>query len=403
MSETRTPEQSDTATPAPAERPVGPGDVYKHRDGAEARVTHRDRRPDEPLDAPARWWVENLDGTDRRVIAEKDLTADGARIHGPAHDRHRLVTFVRSFYDAQNLRLRFEGRVNAASATTKAGAKKKAARPAMPPADAALLAVWQERLESIEKDAFDVIHGELKRDPVWRGLLDHVPGVGPTMGGVLLGGGFNIYREDTPSKMWAACGLAPGQRRERGKRAGYNPWLKTKVVGVLADCVMKASVRSGDAPRPGDDWTRVEHPWMGASGGEDDDDASGDAPATATSGGARWVRSYAHAYFEYRHRLETAVGPCVGCTDGKRKNTAGKLVVCWNCGGTARGPRGKGPAHRRRMALRYMVKMLLLDLWTFWRGEEGLPVRPSYHEEKHGGHRDGRGSGYGPEAGARAA
>ncbi len=36
-----------------------------------------------------------------------------------------------------------------------------------------------------------------------------------------------------------------------------------------------------------------------------------------------------------------------------------------------------------------MVKMLLLEVWREWRLAEGLPVRPSYHEEKlghvHGG------------------
>jgi hypothetical protein len=31
-----------------------------------------------------------------------------------------------------------------------------------------------------------------------------------------------------------------------------------------------------------------------------------------------------------------------------------------------------------------MVKMMLLEIWTAWREFEGLPVRPSYHEEKLG-------------------
>ena len=42
--------------------------------------------------------------------------------------------------------------------------------------------------------------------------------------------------------------------------------------------------------------------------------------------------------------------------------------------------------HRAQASLRYMIKMLLLDLWKAWRTYEGLSVRPSYHEEKQGGH-----------------
>jgi hypothetical protein len=50
---------------------------------------------------------------------------------------------------------------------------------------------------------------------------------------------------------------------------------------------------------------------------------------------------------------------------------------------------GKSDGHRHQAAMRFMIKMLLLDIWKKWRASEGLPVRPSYHEEKlghvHGG------------------
>lgn len=47
---------------------------------------------------------------------------------------------------------------------------------------------------------------------------------------------------------------------------------------------------------------------------------------------------------------------------------------------------GCSPGHRQKAAVRYAVKMLLLEVWKAWREFEGLPVRPSYHEEKQGGH-----------------
>jgi hypothetical protein len=40
--------------------------------------------------------------------------------------------------------------------------------------------------------------------------------------------------------------------------------------------------------------------------------------------------------------------------------------------------------HRHNMALRYMVKMLLIDIHREWRRSLGLSVRPPYSEEKLG-------------------
>ena len=34
------------------------------------------------------------------------------------------------------------------------------------------------------------------------------------------------------------------------------------------------------------------------------------------------------------------------------------------------------------MALRYMIKSLLGDLWTYWRTKENLPVTPPYAVSK---------------------
>lgn len=44
----------------------------------------------------------------------------------------------------------------------------------------------------------------------------------------------------------------------------------------------------------------------------------------------------------------------------------------------------KTKGHRHNMAVRYMIKEFLADLWTEWRKIEGLPVRPRYSEEKLG-------------------
>jgi len=45
---------------------------------------------------------------------------------------------------------------------------------------------------------------------------------------------------------------------------------------------------------------------------------------------------------------------------------------------------GKSDGHRHNAAIRYMVKMFLLDLWKAWREVENLPIVAPYHEAKLG-------------------
>jgi len=84
----------------------------------------------------------------------------------------------------------------------------------------------------------------------------------------------------------------------------YNPWLKTKLLGVLG----ASFLRAGD-------------------------------------------NKYSQIYRDYKHRLEN------------HKNH-----------------KEKTPGHRHRMAIRYMVKQFLADLYVEWRTMEGLPVSDPYHE-----------------------
>ena len=44
----------------------------------------------------------------------------------------------------------------------------------------------------------------------------------------------------------------------------------------------------------------------------------------------------------------------------------------------------KSKGHRHNMAIRYMIKMFLIDLYNEWRPLEGLPVAPTYTEAKLG-------------------
>ena len=94
---------------------------------------------------------------------------------------------------------------------------------------------------------------------------------------------------------------AAAERPTKGEKLHYNSFLKTKLVGVMGSCLLKAN-----------------SPW----------------------------RKF---YDDYKHRLKSS---------GK----------------------GMSDGHQNAMANRYMVKMLLQELWIDWRTLEGLPVRESYQE-----------------------
>lgn len=195
-----------------------------------------------------------------------------------------------------------------------------------------------EHLIRAEESHIKLIESELLNYPIWTQWMVDVKGCGPLMAGVILSE-VDIAQCNSISALWAYCGLDvvvtvnedTGEITEEGRsrkkhhlrpkqytnRAGeivdtvgitFNPFLKTKLVGVLGSCFIKL----GKGP-------------------------------------------YRDIYDGYKHRLEHH-------------------------------PRHaeKTKGHRHNMAVRYMIKEFLADLWTHWRTLEGLPVRSRYAEEKLG-------------------
>jgi hypothetical protein len=183
-------------------------------------------------------------------------------------------------------------------------------------------------LEGHEKQHFRRLGALLEDVPVFAEFLADVRGVGPAMAGVIISE-FDITQARYASSLWAYAGLdvaKDGRGRSRRKEhlikreyadadgndaerdsITFNPFLKTKLIGVLGPSFLRA-------------------------GGQ-----------------------YAEIYRGYKHRLENM---------------------------PAHVEKSKG--HRHNMAIRYMVKIFLVDLYTAWRTIEGLPVEPSYAEGKLG-------------------
>lgn len=194
-----------------------------------------------------------------------------------------------------------------------------------------------------EKKLFANVEAYVLEAPVYTGFMKGVLGLGPAVAGVILSE-VDIEKATTVSKLYAYCGVDVAKdgfgrsrrkehqiKREYTNKEGdiclkdsitFNPFLKTKLMGVLAANLLKAHGKSVK------------------NGGE----------------GSK----YGHVYYDYRKRIDNHPNH-----------------------------KDKRPAHLNMMGLRYMVKILLLDLWLFWRELEGLEVTPPYHESKlgllHGG------------------
>lgn len=184
-------------------------------------------------------------------------------------------------------------------------------------------------LELQEAEHFKKLSSVLKTYPIYTEYLQDIKGIGPAMAGVIVSE-IDITKATYASSlhMYAGLDVAPdGQGRSRKKEhlvdreyinkegepaikkgITFNPFLKTKLIGVLGSSFLRA--------------------------GEN---------------------KYSTIYKDYKNRLEN-----------HPNHTE------------------KSKGHRHNMAVRYMVKMFLIDLYAAWRELEGLEVAEPYHVAKLG-------------------
>jgi hypothetical protein len=139
-------------------------------------------------------------------------------------------------------------------------------------------------MEKTEARHFSRLGAALKGIPIWDGFLLGVKGVGPAMAGVIVSE-IDIHKAKYASSLWAYAGLdvaADGKGRSRkkehlvesaykdkdgneAKRMGitFNPFLKTKLTGVLADIFIKLRCEPYRSAYDGYKNRLVNHPrWM---------------------------------------------------------------------------------------------------------------------------------------------
>lgn len=199
----------------------------------------------------------------------------------------------------------------------------------------------------------------LKECDLYNSFLKDVPGCGPIAAGWIIGA-YRIEEATTVSKLWQFTGLNPGmvhgkKRIDEGETfrlvktdvmvrgdkltpgfvAPFNKRLRTAMVGVLADGMIKASLR----------WREIEE-------SEFVENTvyckrKDDVPMAAVIG-SKYVERYMQAKERALHQDN------------------------W---------KDEKPGHRDRHGKRLMIKLFLQDLYVAWRTIEGLPVRPPYQEE----------------------
>jgi hypothetical protein len=202
-----------------------------------------------------------------------------------------------------------------------------------------------------EEETFGGLTRILKRFPIYNQFLVNVKGCGPMMSAIIIAE-IDIHLATYPSTIWAYAGLDVGpdgrgrnrsaehlveriyenKKGEQDTRMGitFNPFLKTKLIGVLGSGMLKAGIRN-------------------------EKDTDGKVVMIDGKKNQRATNKYTQVYLDYKHRLEHHAIH-----------------------------KDKTPLHRHNMATRYMVKMFLLDMWTVWRGLENLPIPDPYHVAKLG-------------------
>jgi hypothetical protein len=265
----------------------------------------------------------------------------------PQQSRLALKKKVRIFYDLQRLRIQCGGRtLNRA----------EGAPIILHEVDVAILERRMKELHQAEKNALHDVEDHLKTMPFYEHVLsdkEQFKGIGPTMAGVILSE-FDIEREDTPSKMWAFAGLRPmpalrcqechevvaeGVIHPKARKARKPGAEEQKIKCKYAGETKFPRYESGVAQRPVSGQKLNYNAWLRTK-------LVGVLGPILLKVGSPWRRQYD----DYKHR----------------KTTAG-----W----------GKSDGHRHQAAIRYMVKMLLQDIWRKWREAEGLPVREPYAVE----------------------
>jgi len=241
-----------------------------------------------------------------------------------------------------------------------------------------------------EKMQVKAIEDALESFPIWAQWLKGVNGCGTLMSGAIISE-IDITKCNNPSSIICYAGLdvvityddegniltEEGRGRKshhlvpkvyvnrEGKEThtvglSHNPMIKSKMIGVLAGCFLK---RKGVYSKVYYDYKNRINNMPKHQSGYYIIEINADKKQVGTVLSERTLTS------------EELKKQCIKMNKALGKG-AEPIYTIRNL--------GKSDKHRHNMAMRYMIKEFLYDLWYVWRTLEGLPIRPRYSEEKLG-------------------
>lgn len=214
-------------------------------------------------------------------------------------------------------------------------------------------------LGKLEKHNIQMVDRVLKSSPdrdfyLW--LVDNHLGVGPQLAGCIISGMADPERFRTVSALWAYCGLhvksGKAAKRAQGETANWNNFLKTKLLGVLPSCMLKAQTRHIGTQRELTDAKNVK--------------TLNDYKHRLQQKNELVKERYYYSDGGERFHHYSKESVKVYTSDGVFLKEINPLEI-----------QRRSPAHIQAMSQRYMVKMFLCDILNKWREFKGLePLKP---------------------------
>lgn len=146
-----------------------------------------------------------------------------------------LILYVNQLDDIQQLRIRTSNRLK----IKKDGSEQKNSELIISDEEKLYFDSLMNDFELREKEILKKIKNVLKTIPIYNEYLKGIKGVGNTLSAIMLSY-FDIEIATTVSKMWAFAGLDPNKKLEKGKKAPYCKYLKSKLLGVLGSSFLKS-------------------------------------------------------------------------------------------------------------------------------------------------------------------
>lgn len=228
--------------------------------------------------------------TDKKVKAPKEKVVKEKVVKLPPN---KTTCLIESYYQVQEHRIAMGNQIFALEAAKR---------------DVEPLDEYHVDLEVLENKIAKHLAQTVKDHVMWP-WLKSVKGIGPVFASVLTTS-IDIRKADHASSVWKYAGLAPGQKKEKGKKIDFNPFLKVTCWKIGMSFIK-------------------------------------------TKGEYRGIYDTSKEFYQRKFPKEV---------DSGRKSKEGKPIMMYTKG------------HIDAMARRRTVKLFLSHFWAEWRAKEGLTV-----------------------------